>query len=552
MEILIPVAAAAGGLGLYISEKKNQEKKFQDNVSVEKRIVTNNTNFKEHNKQLTNYKTTNSNHYNDMENSLPGKFTSISGDIVDLKNLKHNNMKPFFGSKVKQRGVNDTDYILDNMQGAGTEHFKKKEQESLFKPTKNLGWNHGTPSTTDFMQTRMNPGNVRNNDKPWEEIRVGPGLNQGYGNKGSGGFNSSLESRGEWIDKTVDELRTVNNPKISYDGVTLGGKNIATNRGIEGKFEKYNPDTFYNNTPDRYLTTTGSHIKQTAKSEQVMGNPKRSETSIEYYGNKSNYNGASYVKRNYKDSTKNQLGAEPTGAAYSGNSLRDNKKNSYNILPNARSTTEDNTFFGGLIGIAKEVIMPIKETIRPSKKENVIGNLHSVGNVGVRVSNYVSNKQRARTTVKETTASTERLANVGRGLPGSGYLTNTQTPVNTQRTTTTQDYFGPSGNTQQSTNNTAYGAFYNAETNTSKEEVSRSRANMGNMQMFNNTCNTQTLRKEEANNYIPSAHGSNLTPDMQTHGSLSSRVPVKQDDRLGGYLVDSLSTNPYNRSVLGN
>ena len=441
MEILIPVAAAAGGLGLYISEKKNQEKKFQDNVSVQKKIVTSNTNFKEHSKKLNNYKTTNSNHYNNMENSLPGKFTSISGDVVDLKNLKHNNMKPFFGSKVKQRGVIENDYILDHMQGSGTEHIKKKEQESLFKPTKNLGWNHGTPSTTDFMQTRMNAGNVRNNDKPWEEIRVGPGLNQGFGNRGSGGFNSSLESRGEWIDKTVDELRTLNNPKVSYDGVTLGGKNIATNRGIEGKFEKYNPDTFYNNTPDRYLTTTGSHIKQTAKSEQVMGNPKRSETSIEYYGNKSNYNGASYVKRNYKDSTKNQLGAEPTGAAYSGNSLRDNKKNSYNILPNARSTTEDNSFFGGLIGIAKEVIMPIKETIRPSKKENVIGNLHSVGNVGVRVSNYVSNKQRARTTVKETTASTERLANVGRGLPGSGYLTNTQTPVNTQRTTTTQDYF---------------------------------------------------------------------------------------------------------------
>jgi len=550
MEILIPVAAAAGGLGLYISEKKNEEKKYEKNVEQQPKIVVDNSSNNKHTK-LNTFKTTNSRQYDNMENSLPGKFTSISGDVVDVKNLKHNNMKPFFGSKVKQRGVNDTDYILDNMQGAGTEHFRKKEQESLFKPTKNLGWNHGTPSTSEFMQNRMNPGNSRNNDKPWEEIRVGPGLNQGFGSKGSGGFNSSMESRGEWIDKTVDELRTLNNPKVSYDGVTLGGKNISTNRGIEGKFEKYNPDTYYNNTPDRYLTTTGSHIKQTAKSEQVMGNPKRSETSIEYYGNKSNYNGASYVKRKYKDSTKNQLGAEQTGGAYTGNSLRDNKKKSYNILPNARSTTEDNTFFGGLLGIAKEVIMPIKETIRPSKKENVIGNLHSVGNVGVRVSNYVSNKQKARTTVKETTASTERLANVGRGMPGSGYLTNNQTPANTQRTTTTQDYFGPSGNTQQSTNNSAYGAFYNAETNTSKEEVSRSRANMGNMQMFNNTCNTQTIRKEEPNNYISAAHGSNLTPDMQAHGSLSSRVPVKQDDRLGGYLVDSLSTNPYNRSVLG-
>ena len=202
------------------------------------------------------------------------------------------------------------------------------------------------------------------------------------------------------------------------------------------------------------------------------------------------------------------------------------------------------------MGIAKEVIMPLSETLRPSKKENVIGNLHSVGNVGVRVSNYVSNKQPARRTTKETTATTERLANVGNGgISGSGYLTNAQTPVNTQRTTTTRDYFGPSGNTERSTNNTAYGAFYNAHTNTSKEEVSKSRTNVGNMKMFNNTCNTQTVRTEEVNDYIPAAHGSSITPGMETHGSLSSRDPVKQDDRLGGYLVDSLSTNPYNRSV---
>ena len=77
--------------------------------------------------------------------------------------------------------------------------------------------------------------------------------------------------------------------------------------------------------------------------------------------------------------------------------------------------------------------------------------MHSVGNVGVRVSNYVSNNDKARTnvTVKETTPPQmngwQMLEMV---YPGSGYLTNSQTPANTQRTTTTQGYFGPSGNTQ--------------------------------------------------------------------------------------------------------
>lgn len=552
MELLIP-ALAVGGLGLYLSDKKNEsnphtKRKQKQNIQP---LIENE--IKKQYKPVNNYKTTNDNQYQ-MDNSLPGRFTSIRGDVVDVGDFKHNNMKPFFGSRVKQRSVKDTDYILDNMQGTGSEHFKKKEQESLFKPTKELGWTNGTPSSSDFIQSRMNAGLSRNNDKPWEEIRVGPGLNQGYGSKGSGGFNSSLESRGQWIDKSVDELRTANNPKISYDGVTLGGKNITTNRGIEGKVEQYKPDTYYSNTQDRYLTTTGSHVAHTAHSEQMMGNPKRPDTSIEYYGSKSNSNrnGANYVNGVYKPSIKQQLKAKPVGAAYNGNALRDGKKNSYNILPNSRSVTEENSFFGGLLGIAKEVIMPVRETIRPSRKENVIGNLNSVGNVGVRGNTYVSNKQPAKTTIKETTASTERLANVGGGVPGSGYLTNSQTPANTQRTTTTQSYFGPSGNTQKSTNNAAYGAFYNAHTNTNKEEVSRSRANMGNMQMFNNTCNTQTIRKEQKNNYVSVANGTNITPGIQTHGSLSAREQVRQEDRLGGYLVDSLGSNPYNRSILGN
>ena len=546
MEIIIP-ALTVGGLGLYINEKNKTQ--LPEQKKIKKYIQP----YLEENTENNNYKTSQQTNFCESSNeSIPGKFTSISGNIVNANSFKHTNMKPFFGSKVKQRSVHDNNYILDNMQGSGSEHFSKREQESLFKPTKDLGWNNGTPNKSDFIQSRMNPGISRNNTKPWEEVRVGPGLNKGYSNSGSGGFNSSLEARGQWIPKSVDELRAVNNPKVSYDGVTLGGKNFVTARGIEGTVEKNKPDTYYNNTPDRYLTTNGAHLAPTSNSEQIMGNPKRQETSSEYYGNKNNANGASYIKKNFFPSKKQQLTSEQLGGAHNIPSATISNKKSYNILPNARSTTEKNNFFGALVGIAKEVIMPLKETIRPSRKENVIGNLNSIGNVGVTGNHYMKNKQRAKTTVKETTASTERLANVGRGMPGTGYLTNSQTPVNTQRTNTTQSYFGPSGNTQQSTNVGDYASYYNAETNTNKEEVSRSRPNLGNMQIFNNECNMQSTRREEANDYIPAAMGAANTPNMQTHGSLSSREPVKQDDRLGGYLVSNLSGNPYNHSITEN
>lgn len=546
MELILP-ALTIGGLGLYIHGKDKNNKESRQ-IKQENPIMPRTEDVST--EKPVSFTTVNDKYFKEEVTSMPGRFTSINGDVINTGEFKHNNMKPFFGSKVRQRGVSDENYVLDNMQGSGSEYVNKTEQEPLFKPQKNLGWNNGTPSHSDFIQSRMNPGLSKNNTKPWDEVQVGPGLNQGYTSKGSGGFNSSLESRGEWIDKTVDELRTMTNPKVTYDGVILGGKKQVTNRGVEGTVEKNRPERFYKNTQDRYLTTTGASIAQAARSKQHLGNTTRNDTTREYYGTSSGNNSGNYVKGKYSDGFKQQLNSEAPGAAYSGNHYNNNA-DTFTFLPNARSITEENNIFGTLVGIAKEVIMPLGETIRPSKKENVIGNLNSVGYVGVSGETYVKNNQRAKTTTKETTASNERLANIGSGIPGMGYTTNDHTPTNTQRTTTTQGYFGPSGNTQKSTNNSVYGQYYNAKLNTSKEEISTSRTNMGSMNLFNNEYNSQNTKHEREQNYVPVLNGGAHTPNMQSQGMLSSREPVRQDDRLGGELVSNLRNNPYNHSITG-
>ena len=89
-------------------------------------------------------------------------------------------MVPFFGSNVTQRptkfGGNES--ILDSYSGSGSQIIHKKEQAPLFAPHENLHYAHGTPSTSDFIQSRMNPSRNMSNTKPWEESRVGPGLNK--------------------------------------------------------------------------------------------------------------------------------------------------------------------------------------------------------------------------------------------------------------------------------------------------------------------------------------------------------------------------------------
>ena len=75
---------------------------------------------------------------------------------------------------------------------------------------------NGAPNYNDFLQSRVNPGSNISNVKPWSEIQVAPGLDNGFSSTGEGGFNSGMVARDKWADRNVDQLRTVTNPKVSY------------------------------------------------------------------------------------------------------------------------------------------------------------------------------------------------------------------------------------------------------------------------------------------------------------------------------------------------
>ena len=180
---------------------------------------------------------------------------------------------------------------------------------------------HGAPNNSDFFQSRVNPSLKVANVKPWEEVKVAPGLGKGFGTEGSGGFNSGMECRDQWEPKTVDQLRTANNPKLSFKGVTLGGKRPVQNMGKMGKFEKNRPDTFYINTPERYFTTTGAEKGQTAQATQVFKPVNRINTTREHFGNgsKAGSSGATYATGKYEDSRKITYDGPPVMNPYANN-----------------------------------------------------------------------------------------------------------------------------------------------------------------------------------------------------------------------------------------
>jgi hypothetical protein len=215
--------------------------------------------------------------------SLPesGGFQGISltGDQINPNTFTHNNMQPFFGSNVKQNlDEFSTRGIFENFTGTADSYQKKQETGQLFQPQKNMSNVYGTGNLDGYMYDRYYVSNIRSSETPIEKVYVGPGLNQGYTNEPSGGFQQP-DAQDYAMPKTVDELRVKTKPKISYYGRVVSGQKIAKPSKI-GTVYKNRPDTFYIQEPDRYFTTTGQVIAEAQRPCQILKYTNRKTTEL--------------------------------------------------------------------------------------------------------------------------------------------------------------------------------------------------------------------------------------------------------------------------------
>lgn len=505
--------------------------------------------------------------YEDQLEKDKSVHMSLTGEPMNKSSMKHNNMVPYFGSKVSGTTYDYQRHEgqMDAMQGTGSQYIRKKEQAPLFAPQEHMGWAHGTPNQSDFIQSRINPGTKISNVKPWEEERVAPGLNQPGSSAGSGGFNSGLEARERWIPKTVDDLRVATNPKVTYDGVVLGGKTNVQNRGIHGRVEKQRPDTYYINTPDRYFTTTGLEKGQTARAAEILRPENRTSTTREYFGNTTVSEGKSTrAPQTFRPSNRPELDApvqhmsNPHARGMNAANSKDYGIQGYTAYHNGRSlTTERTPNLGGISGIAKAVISPLLDLMRPSRKENAIGNIRPVGNATTTVKeSYVYNPaDRAKTTIREMTETNPYPANVGNSAyQGYGHLTNEHQSVDQQRDSTSTEYVGGQGvtRTQEARR---YEAEYNARTNATKEVLAKSRLNHGNHNSFNGYVNMKVDKRDcdrEQNRWNVPQNTVKHMPSVSTYGEMSARSEIGQSiqmDRNQPDILDAFRSNPYSQSL---
>jgi hypothetical protein len=487
----------------------------------------------------------------------------------------HNNMVPFFGAKIRGRGPdsNQSEFLLDNLAGSGSQIIRKKEQAPLFRPEENMQWAHGAPNNSDFYQSRVNPSMAMNNVKPWKEERVGPGLNKGFTTEGSGGLT---------------------NPKVTYglDGHEGPADAYIKDRGSLGVVDKNRPDTYFINSPERYLTTTGIEKAQAARGIEELKHQNRLDTTVEYGGVAGRSDQiAGKAPENYQEPRNPHTYGEIRGKAHTGGVAQPASDGDYGrlghtVLPNNRGTMEHRDQYGGVKGLMGAVMAPVLDILRPSRKENVVGNIRLSGNVqksGAGGEYVYDPNDLAKTTIKQTTEDSPFHLNVEKSGAGGEYVkdphdiakfslkqntecspfhlnvqnqeagaytVSKQQPVYNQRDTTNYGDYSAGGD---SSGLHLVDNYLRQRNNNNKQQAPASIH--GNMNMFNGEINQRNSNIKSCDNprmWVPSARINNI-PTAEQHGELHGTQCYDNDkigtDRINPDILNAFKSNPYTKSL---
>jgi hypothetical protein len=319
--------------------------------------------------------------------------TNMAGQVMRPEEFTHNNMTPYYRGQPKQSmDFRNGESRLENYTGRSDLFHTKKACANFGDISAEMGNVLGMPAQTDFYEDRIQMPVAQRNVFPIAQVRVGPGLNQGYTSTPAGGFQQA-NTNDIIRPKTVNELRPGNKPKMTYTlPIQSAGKAVITQRPMEPTLAKNRVDTYYEQSKDQWLKTMGTYTATTERPELVVKPTSRVETHVEYDGLPTK--GVSEVGRGEKE---------------------DYGKASICIYDNERMTTQTRTVISNLTTVIKALTAPFTDIFRHTPKEYTIDSARTFGSLQAQIPSkptvYDPVDHVMRTTIKETTIHDTTIAN---------------------------------------------------------------------------------------------------------------------------------------------
>lgn len=353
------------------------------------------------------------NKYQNVDNLDTNTFFSLTGEMINADDMKHNNMQHFLKKSVTQN-VKTENFIVDRSSEIDKLYNNKKETPSFFKPTSGFDNINGAKNNSDYLKNRINISDINNNSFPINKVNVGPGINAGFSSEGIGGYQqiNTLEYAKP---KNIDELRTKINQKNKYFEIPIKGpKNEIGKRGMLSNTAKNRPEKVYKKTEADWFKTTGSIIKKSLRSFENVKATNKQDSHISYSGN-IKYNNSSGLGDDYG-------------------------KKDILIYDNERKVTETKTNVSNITSIVKSIVAPVIDAVKFSTKEYTVNAPRETGNLkGIteKATLYDPVNHVTRTTIKETTIHDSELNNLSG--PSETYTASHDQAKTTVKETTIHD-----------------------------------------------------------------------------------------------------------------
>jgi hypothetical protein len=318
-----------------------------------------------------NIKDTSNNKQEDSKEGMDNYIYSNSlGGLIPsdtfLTNDQGVRVAPFF-SKCPSNINYDDNVNLSRHMGRNDYFCNKTEKPQLFEPQKNnrIFGNYFEGALADH--SRYDNGMLRTNELPFEQQRIShidvkSDFNRDIGNI----INERL---------ATDNLRTLNNPKMSFAGKVKAGHSIIQERGKEGIVFKNKPEKDYQQKSNQWLVTNGSHISRSLRPEEIVPDTNRQCLNKQEMGIAGPSYGENLESRpKFKKSLRQQLGSDTSrnvgsDIPFIGSDLQ---KNGYRALPNERDVTHLRNYSSNISTEKKENTIGILDDIKNTKKQTTL------------------------------------------------------------------------------------------------------------------------------------------------------------------------------------
>jgi hypothetical protein len=215
-------------------------------------------------------------------------------------------------------------------------------------------------------QSRYDPGMYRTSELPFEQERIAHIDNRSSVNRDVGDIYAQRND--------IDNLRSLSNPKLTFEGKVIAGKGIDE-RGVEGQVFKNLPDKYYEQTANQWLVTSGSTTSALIRPGQILPETNRQYLNRQDIGVPGSAVNMSEEKRPmFKKSDKQQLESDTIRNAVGTevHSDGDHRMDSYNVYANERDVTSERTHQSNLLYSVPDQTIQLQDDIKRTIKETTL------------------------------------------------------------------------------------------------------------------------------------------------------------------------------------